>query len=71
MWRFGQTQQQQSAKSDLLQDALTSQQLRSQANHEAEHGEATIPGFRNRNKAEAGSGISHWRLGPWHHCNGM
>jgi len=41
MWQFGQTQQQQSAKPDWLQDGLTSQQLRSQTNHETEYGKAT------------------------------
>jgi len=66
-----QTQQQQSAKADLFQDALTSQQLGSQTNHKTEHGKAPIPGFCERNKAKAGIGISHWESEAWIHCNGM
>lgn len=48
-----------SAKSELLQNALTSQQLGSQK------------GVSKRNKAEAGSGISHWGSEAWIYCNGM
>jgi hypothetical protein len=43
----------------LGKNALTGEQLGAKADHEAEHGETAIPGFRESNEPEAGSGISH------------
>lgn len=48
-----------SAESDLGEDALAGEQLGGQANDEAEHGQATIPGFSESDETEAGGGISH------------
>jgi len=48
-----------SAQADLGEDALAGEQLGGQADHEAEHGQAAIPGFSERDKAEAGGGVSH------------
>jgi len=48
-----------SAQADLGQDALAGEQFRRQADHEAKHGQAAIPGFSERNETEAGGGVSH------------
>lgn len=48
-----------SSQTQLAEDALAGQQLRSQADHEAEHGQAAIPGFSEGDETEAGRGTSH------------
>ena len=48
-----------SAEADLGQDALAGQQLGAEADHEAEHGQATVPGLSEVDEAEAGVGVSH------------
>ncbi len=52
-----------SAQADLGEDALTGQQFRGQADHEAQHGQASVPGFRESDEAEARGGISHEIVG--------
>lgn len=48
-----------SAEADLGQDALTGEQFGGEADHEAQHGQTAIPGLGERNKTEAGGGVSH------------
>ena len=48
-----------SAEADLSQDALAGQQLGAEADHEAEHGQATVPGLSEVDEAKAGVGVSH------------
>ena len=48
-----------SAQTNLAEDALTGEQLGAQADHKAEHGQATIPGFGKGDESELGSGVSH------------
>ena len=48
-----------SAEADLGKDALAGEDLGGEANHETEHGQAAIPGFREGNEAETGSCFSH------------
>ena len=48
-----------SAQTQLAQDSLTGEELGTKSDHETEHGETTIPGFSESNKAKTGSGISH------------
>jgi hypothetical protein len=50
---------QDSAQADLSEDALTGEQLGAQTDHEAQHGQAAIPGFGEGNETEAGGGVSH------------
>ncbi len=51
-----------SAQSQLAKNALAGEELGAQADHEAEHGEASIPGFSKGDKTETGGGISHKAL---------
>jgi hypothetical protein len=48
-----------STQADLGKDALTGEQLGRQTNHEAEHRQATIPGFGESHETEAGRRVSH------------
>ena len=48
-----------SAEADLGQDALAGEQLGTQADHEAHHGQAAIPGFSKVDEAEAGCVVRH------------
>lgn len=48
-----------SAEADLGEDALASEQLSAQADHEAHHGQAAIPGFSEVDEAEAGCVVRH------------
>ncbi len=48
-----------SAETDLLEDALAGQQLGGEADDEAKHGKATIPGFGEGDESEAWCGLSH------------
>jgi hypothetical protein len=48
-----------STQADLGKDALACEQLGRQTNHEAEHRQATIPGFGESHETEAGRGVSH------------
>lgn len=50
-----------SAEADLGQDALAGQQFGAQADHEAHHGQAAIPGLSESDEAETGVGVSHWK----------
>ena len=50
---------QESAEADLGQDALASQELGTQTDDEAEHGQTTIPGLSEIDKTEAGIRVSH------------
>ena len=43
-----------STDSDLREDALAGQKLSAEADDESHHGEAAIPGFSERRKAELG-----------------
>ena len=45
-----------SVQTQLAEDALAGQQLRTQADHEAEHGQAAIPGFSEATKPKRGVG---------------
>ena len=50
-----------SAEADLTQDALAGEEFGAEADHEAEHGQAAIPGFSEGHETEAGGGgVSHW-----------
>ena len=52
-----------SAKTQLSQDALASQQFGAEANHKTQHGEAAIPGFGEIHESKAGlSVVSHRSL---------
>jgi hypothetical protein len=51
-----------SAETDLGQDALAGEELGAEADHEAEHGQATIPGFGEADETEAGGGVGHETL---------
>ena len=42
-----------SAQADLGQDALAGQEFSAEADHEAHHGEAAVPGFSEIDEAEA------------------
>jgi len=42
-----------SAEADLGEDALAGQELGAQANHDAQHGQTTIPGLSEIDEAEA------------------
>ena len=48
-----------SAEADLGQDALAGEQLGTQADDEAHHGQAAIPGFSKVDEAEAGCVVRH------------
>ena len=48
-----------SAEADLGEDALAGQQLGAEADDEAEHGKAAIPGLSEVDEAEAGGGVGH------------
>ena len=48
-----------SAQAQLAEDALAGEQFGAQADHEAEHGQAAIPGFSEGDETEAGRGLSH------------
>ena len=48
-----------SAQTKLAQDSLTGKELGTKSDHETEHGETTIPGFSESDKAKTGSGFSH------------
>ena len=48
-----------SSQADLGEDALAGEQLGAEPDHEAEHGQAAIPGFGEGNETEAGGGVSH------------
>jgi predicted NAD/FAD-dependent oxidoreductase len=48
-----------SAEADLGEDALAGEQFGGEADDEAEHGQAAIPGFGEGNETEAGFGSSH------------
>ena len=48
-----------SAQTDLGKDALAGEHFGGKADHEAEHGQAAIPGFSEGNETEAGGGVSH------------
>jgi hypothetical protein len=50
-----------SAQADLSEDTLTGEQLGAQTDHEAQHGQAAIPGFSEGNETEAGGGVGHDR----------
>jgi len=59
----GQAEWSGSAEANLAKDALAGEHLRKEANEEAHHGQAAIPGFCKINEAEAGrGGVRH---GPW------
>ena len=49
-----------SAETDLGQNALACQKFRAQANHEAKHGQTSIPLLSERRKAEFG--VAHLLL---------
>jgi hypothetical protein len=46
----------------LPKDALAGEQLRAQADHKTQHGQAAVPGFSEGHEAEAG-GIRHGSQG--------
>ncbi len=48
-----------STEADLGQDALACEQLCTQADDEAHHGQAAIPGFSEVDEAEAGCVVRH------------
>ena len=48
-----------SAQAQLAEDALAGEQFGAQTDHEAEHGQAAIPGFSEGYETEAGRGLSH------------
>ena len=48
-----------SAEADLGQDALAGEQLSTQTDHEAHHGQAAVPGFSEVDEAEAGCVVRH------------
>ena len=48
-----------SAEADLRQDALAGQQLGSEADDEAQHGHAAVPGFSEVDEAKAGGVFRH------------
>ena len=51
-----------SAQADLGQNALTGENLSRQADHEAHHGQAAVPGFGEVDETEAGLGsVRHGR----------
>ena len=53
-----------SAKTDLVKDALASQQFRAEADHETEHGKASVPGLGEIDESEAGlGGVGHGASG--------
>ena len=51
-----------SAETDLGEDALAGEEFGAEADHEAEHGKATIPGFGEADETEAGGGVGHETL---------
>jgi hypothetical protein len=48
-----------SSTTRAMTTVMAGEQLGAKADHEAEHGEAAIPGFGEGHEAEAGSGVSH------------
>jgi hypothetical protein len=48
-----------SAQADLVKDSFSGEQFCGKPNHEAQHGQPAIPGFREYHEAEAGGGVSH------------
>ena len=50
---FCESVERESAEADLGQDALASQELGAEADHNAQHGQTTIPGFCEIDEAEA------------------
>ena len=61
-----------STEADLGKDALAGEQLGRQTNREAEHRQATIPGFGESHEAVAGRGVSHGGVSKSHeNCNRM
>ena len=59
-----------SAEADLRQDALAGQKLGTEADDEAQHGKAAVPGLSEVDEAEAGGGVGHGGepIG-WGQCN--
>ena len=60
-----------SAEADLGQDALAGQQLGAEADDEAEHGQAAVPGLSEVDETETGlGGVGHEEepIG-WKQCN--
>lgn len=54
-----QTQVDESAETDLGEDALAGEQFGGEADDEPEHGQTAVPGFSEGNETEAGFGSSH------------
>ena len=52
--RWGFLNEDESAEADLAEDALAGQQLGAEADHEAHHGQAAIPGLSEVDETEAG-----------------
>jgi hypothetical protein len=55
----------------LAEDALAGEQLGAHADHEAEHGQAAIPGFSEGDETEARRGLSYDCCGLLQDCNAM
>jgi len=50
---FCESAERKSAEADLGQDALAGQELGAEADHDAQHGQTTVPGFSEVDEAEA------------------
>ncbi len=62
-----------STQADLGEDALAGEQFGGKTDHEAEHGEAAVPGFGEADETEAGGVVSHgWDVAKrFANCNGI